>query len=145
MATIKTKGETPAEAPPADDWANDGETAPKDAAKAPEKASEVEEDYVYVTMPDGATRAIPRSVVDASQARNKAALAAAGITSATPAEDAEVYVWLADGSVERVKTSELPGSAGTNAVNGHWERDGQTFQIVNVYPVESESPKESSK
>jgi len=145
MATIKTKGETPAEAPPAD-WANDGETAPNAPdAKAAPKDSPPEEDYVYVTMPDGATRAIPRSVVDASQARNKAALAAAGITSATPAEDAEVYVWLADGSVERVKTSELPGSAGTNAANGHWERDGKVYQVVNVYPVESENPKENGK
>lgn len=57
---------------------------------------------------------------------------------AQPESDAEVYVWLANGDVERVKESDLPGSAGTNALHGHYVKDGKTYQIVAVHPVESE-------
>jgi hypothetical protein len=150
MATVKTKADetktddSKANVPPPadpneDDWANDGESNAKMNRDAKPSSPEVpDEDYVYVTMPDGNVRAISRADVEASQKRNQAALAGAGITSASPAVDEDVYIWLVDGSVERVKTSELPGTAGTNAVNGHWERDGKVYQIVNVYPVEGE-------
>lgn len=53
------------------------------------------------------------------------------------------YIWLADGSVERVLDEDLPGHAGVGAENGHWERDGKVYQIVAVYPVEIELKKEN--
>lgn len=104
-------------------------------------APEVDDtDYVYVTMPNGSTRAIPRSDVQAAQQRDADAYAAA-TTVANTGPDPEVYVWLADGSVERVKESTLPGGAGTNAVHGYFDRDGHTHHIVGVYPVETENQK----
>lgn len=63
---------------------------------------------------------------------------AAQQTPAQPESDVEVYAWLANGDVVRVKQSDLPGTAGTNALHGHYEKDGKTYQIVAVYPVESE-------
>lgn len=48
------------------------------------------------------------------------------------------YIWLADGSVERVEDADLPGRAGSNAEWGHWEKDGKVHTIVGVYPVEYE-------
>ena len=94
----------------------------------------VEDEYAYVQMPDGSYRAIRKA--DIQRINN--------ITDATgkpeiPVQD--VYVWLADGSVERVSEDELPGAAGTNAAHGHYVRDGHTFLIVAVYPVETENPK----
>lgn len=57
-------------------------------------------------------------------------------------EEPQSYIWLADGSVERVLDADLPGHAGVGAENGHWEKDGKVFQIVAVYPVEIEPKKE---
>lgn len=54
-------------------------------------------------------------------------------------DDREVYVWLADGSVEKVKARDLPGSAGTNAQNGYYERDGKMFSVVAVHDMEHDA------
>lgn len=54
------------------------------------------------------------------------------------AEDPEVYAQLSNGEFVRVRTSELPGYAGTNAVYGFWEKDGRTYHIIAVHPVEVE-------
>lgn len=44
------------------------------------------------------------------------------------------YVWLADGSVLRVKNEDIP--AGGHLTMGHWQRGDKVYQIVGVYPVE---------
>lgn len=67
-------------------------------------------------------------------AREMAAVAAKPVE---PEEDPEQYVHLADGSIERLRLSQVPGFAGTNAPNGHFERDGKSFLIIGVYPVET--------
>jgi hypothetical protein len=65
--------------------------------------------------------------------------AAAAAQPEEPEAEAEYYLWLADGSVERVKESEVPGHAGTNALHGYFKRDGSNFVIVGVYPTESKA------
>lgn len=107
------------------------ERAKEDATVKPD--SDVDE-YAYVQMPDGSYRAIRKNQIQQINAISNA--------DGTPeVPDQDVYVWLADGSVERVSEKELPGSAGTNALNGHFVRDGHTFLIVAVHPVETENPK----
>jgi len=90
------------------------------------------DDYEYVRI-GGVVRAIPKkSVADepetVTQAIPKSAM--------TEVVDPHFYVWLADGNVIRVKQSDLPTPAGTNAAYGHWQIENKVFQIVNVVPVE---------
>lgn len=90
-----------------------------------------DENFTFVRMPDGSVRAVRNDAIQN--------IGAFDSTVGNPEiPDEEMYVWLADGSVERVKQSKLPGSAGTNAVNGYYERDNKMHHIVAVYPVETE-------
>ena len=50
----------------------------------------------------------------------------------------QFYVHLANGEVMRCEGEDLPTGGGTNAPNGHWVKGGKAFQVVGVYPVESE-------
>lgn len=52
-------------------------------------------------------------------------------------QDPEVYVHLANGDVERVKTSELP-PGGANGHLGWYEKDNAVHAVIGVYPVETE-------
>lgn len=45
------------------------------------------------------------------------------------------YVHLADGSIHKCKTSEVPAS-------GHWQKSGKLYVIVGVYPAEETVGKE---
>jgi hypothetical protein len=54
------------------------------------------------------------------------------------AEDPEVYAQLSNGEFVKVRTSELPGYAGTNAVYGFWEKDGHVYHIIGTFPAETE-------
>lgn len=90
------------------------------------------DDFEYVRV-GGVVRAIPKTAVHdepetATQAIPKAAM--------VEVVDPHFYVWLADGNVIRVKQSDLPAPAGTNALNGHWQIDNKVFLIVGIYPVE---------
>ena len=53
-------------------------------------------------------------------------------------EDTEpqFYVHLADGSLMRCKTEDLPIGSATNAPGGHWQRGNKVYQVIGVYPVE---------
>lgn len=44
------------------------------------------------------------------------------------------YIWLADGSVLRVKNEDIP-QAGHQHL-GHWQRGDKVYVIVGIYPVE---------
>ena len=94
-----------------------------------------EDVYTFVEMPDGSVRAVRKSEI---QKVSEIETATQNITATpeVPKVEAQFYVWLADGSVVRVKESDLPVPAGTNAVNGHWQRDKNVYLIVGVYPVE---------
>jgi hypothetical protein len=94
----------------------------------------VEDDFIFVQMPDGKVRAVRKADVQAINAIDNA-----DGTQNEP--EGEFYLWLADGSTERVKESKIPGFAGTNAPHGHFERDGKSYQIVGVYPVETDLKK----
>jgi hypothetical protein len=112
-----------------------GEAEGLDAAHADDSADVDDfnaDDFEYVRI-NGVVRAIPKaSVADepetATQAIPKSAL--------VEVVDPHFYVWLADGNVIRVKQSDLPTPAGTNAAYGHWQIDNKVYQIVNVVPVE---------
>jgi len=90
------------------------------------------DDFEYVRI-NGVVRAIPKSSV-----ADEPETATQNVPKAAMAEvvDPHFYVWLANGEVIRVKQSDLPAPAGTNAAYGHWQIDDKVFQIVNVYPVE---------
>lgn len=92
-------------------------------------------EYEFVRMPDGSIQAVAKADI---KNVSEIATATQNITATTPAPKVEVhfYVWLADGSVIRVKEDDLPGSAGAGAPLGHWQRDNNVYQIVAVYPVE---------
>lgn len=49
------------------------------------------------------------------------------------------YVWLANGEVLRCYNEDLPGAAGNAHPFGFWEKDGNVFTIVGVYPVEDKA------
>lgn len=98
---------------------------------APEASSPEANEYVFVELPNGDIRAVHKSEIRKS-------LAGFG-QEQTPVpldEDPEVYAHLANGDVVRLKTSELPGSAGTNAQHGFLEKDGNVHYVIGVYPVE---------
>jgi hypothetical protein len=89
--------------------------------------------FEYVRLPNGTVVAVPKGDVQevpetATQAMPKAAT--------IEVVDPHFYVWLANGEVIRVKQSDLPAPAGTNAQFGHWQIDGKVFLVVNVVPVE---------
>jgi hypothetical protein len=60
--------------------------------------------------------------------------------STRASEDPELYAHLSNGEVVRVRESELPGAAGSNALHGYWKQDGKVHHIIGVYPVETDDP-----
>lgn len=88
------------------------------------------EGYTFVRMPDGTVQAVSDADIKSFSAYEKP-------KSFVPDANPDVYLHLADGSVERVKTSEAPLSAGTTAPNGFYIRDGKAYQVTGVYPVET--------
>lgn len=55
---------------------------------------------------------------------------------ANSTEKATHYVHLANGDVERVNEKDLPVASGTNATMGHYEKNGHSYLVIGVYPVE---------
>lgn len=51
----------------------------------------------------------------------------------------QFYVWLANGEVLRAYEEDLPGASGLHNPHGHWEKDGNVYQVVAVYPVEEKA------
>lgn len=87
------------------------------------------DEFDFVKMPDGSLQAFPKGSITLA-------------TPATPAkskvvEIPEYYVHLCDGSVERVKETEVPEIAGSNAPHGYYVRDGKAYLVTGVYPVET--------
>lgn len=48
------------------------------------------------------------------------------------------YVHLANGTVMRCYDEDLPTASGTNAPQGFWRDGNKLFQVIGVYPVETE-------
>jgi hypothetical protein len=90
------------------------------------------DDYDYVRI-GGKVRAIPKASV---QDEPETATQNIPATQMVAVKDPHFYVHLADGNVIRVKESDLPAAAGTNAAFGHWQIDAKVFQIIGVYPLE---------
>lgn len=93
------------------------------AAQRPADAGE----YRYVQMPDGSIRAIRVSDIE-------------GASAGSDEEQPDVYIHLANGDVERVNASELPGTSGADNPHGHYVKDGKTHTIIGVHPVETDVP-----
>ena len=110
------------------------EAPPVDPTPANDTPDVVDDNpYTYVKGPDGVIRAVLKSDVhDAPATETQNILPA---TLAVVPEQ-QFYVHLANGDVVRVKEKDLPASAGTNATNGHWQRDDKVYLIIGVYPVE---------
>lgn len=49
------------------------------------------------------------------------------------------YVWLANGEVLRANDEDLPGHAGNAHPHGFWQKNGQVYTIVGIYPVEEKA------
>lgn len=96
-------------------------------------------EYEFVRMPNGSIRPVPKD--DIREAPTTSTQDAV-VTEQKPKEDMHFYVHLADGSVERVKESDLPMPAGSNAVHGFWQREGKLYTVIGVYPVEDNVGKE---
>lgn len=90
------------------------------------------DDYEYVRI-GGKLRAVRKADI---QDEPETATQAVPKTAMVEVVDPHFYVWLANGTVIRVKQSDLPAPAGTNAPFGHWQQEDSVFQIVNVVPVE---------
>lgn len=101
-----------------------------DGEKTPESVSTVPSGQTVVRLADG--RLV---LVNDADIRDAAAIAEEAANE--PEVEPEVYLHLADGSVERVKESEIPPHAGTNASLGHFKRDGFVYVVTGVYPVET--------
>ena len=87
---------------------------------------------------DGAVSAPPQAAADPDYAKylewkkQQEALAAAQAKANAPAE---YYVWLADGDVVKVKADDFPVSLTVDHL-GHYEKNGHSYRVVAVYPVE---------
>lgn len=91
------------------------------------------DDYEFVRLPNGVIHPVLKSSI---QEVPETATQAIPKTALVEVVDPHFYVWLANGDVIRVKQSDLPATAGTNAQFGHWQIENKVFQIVNVVPVE---------
>jgi len=104
-------------------------------ASSPEESSV---DFVYVSNGDGTFDRVARSEVEARLASRPATAKQSRQYEPEPVKEPdEFYVHLADGSVERVAEPDLPTVAGSNAPNGHWERDGKVYVVTAIYPAET--------
>jgi len=112
-----------------------GEAPPvADVTETPSESPTVA--YTYVRLPSGEVRAIRNDEIrDAAITEKSDAPASVAIAE----KEAEFYVHLANGDHVRVKESDLPPGAGTNAPLGFWQRGNSVFHVVGVYPVEIET------
>lgn len=101
-------------------------TATQDAAPQAE--------YTFVKMPDGTVKAVPKDEIHDAPAPTE--VDEAPIQAAAPAPDEHFYVHLANGDILRVKESDLPVPAGTNAPNGFWHRNGLVHFVTGIFPAE---------
>lgn len=88
------------------------------------------DEYIFVEDATGKVHAVKRSQVQKTSVQDSPP-----VIEEVKVEN-EYYVWLADGSKERVKENDLPGGHGTNAPLGHWQRGNKVYNVVGVYPVE---------
>jgi len=93
-------------------------------------------EYEFVQLPTGEIRAIPKSAI--RQASVTATQDGPAKVAAEPEPEEEFYVHLADGQVLRVKKSDTPIGAGTNAFFGHWQIGNKVFVVTGIFPVEVE-------
>lgn len=95
-----------------------------------------EEPTVLVKGPKGWER-IPQSDFDAAiDAQNERMNRVSA--PAKPRPESEVYVHLANGEVKKVKESQVPSPAGSNAMNGYFVENGKAHHVIGVYPVETD-------
>lgn len=93
-----------------------------------------DDDFEFVRLPSGELRAVRKDQIrDVPMTATQDAQRTA---PEKPKEEEHFYVHLSDGSVERVKESDVPGHAGMNAPNGFWQRDGKLYMVTGVYPAE---------
>lgn len=93
------------------------------------------DDFTYVKFPDGHIRAVPNDQIMRSGQNG----GLQNLEGPAPGRDeSEVYLHLADGSVEKVKAYDVPPAAGTNYPNGFFVRDGKAYLVVGVYPAETD-------
>jgi len=97
-------------------------------------------EYEFVRMPNGSIRAVAKDDIREAPATSTQDTV---VTQEKPKEDVHFYVHLADGSIERVKESDLPTPAGSNAVHGFWQREGKLYTVIGVYPVEDNVGKDN--
>jgi hypothetical protein len=130
MPIAKTAGKTEPEFKTPDEASVDTPTDdnPPDVKNTPETVS----DYVYVTYPDGSLHAVHRADVEASNARTELPAA-----PKKAVKEQEWYAHLASGDVVRLKTSELPATAGAQNFHGFYISDGYAHTVIGVYPVET--------
>lgn len=106
-----------------------------DGSTSTEPADRSGEEYEVVRFPDGSLRAVAKaSIVQVEAPVTSVSEHVAQVQAQAP--DELFYVWLADGTVRKVKESDLPAPAGTNAPHGIWVEAGKTYVIAGVYPVE---------
>lgn len=92
----------------------------------------VDDDFILVKV-GNAYEKMSRRDFDAAMARQDASTST---VPEKPEEEEEFYLHLANGEAVRVKASQVPGRAGTNALNGHFVKDGYAHYVTGVYPVE---------
>lgn len=95
------------------------------------------DDFEYVRLPNGQVRAVPKSAIVDAQERPATAKQDASATAVPVQEPAEFYVHLSNGDVVRVAEEDLPGHAGADNPFGYWQRDGNLYHVIGVYPVET--------
>lgn len=111
---------------------------PLSDVKAPEKAPDTTPDTAgKIPAGHSVVRLADGSLVVVSESEIKSLNAAAVDLANEPEGEAEFYVHLADGSVERVLASEVPSHAGTNALHGYFKRGNSVYVVTGVFPVET--------
>lgn len=111
----------------------DGQDHETDAqAPAPVSADEAAE-FAFVSLPDGRIVAVPKASIT-PVATEKQDEIASNLAAEVPEH---FYVHLANGEVLRVEAADVPARGGSNAMLGHWVRNGECHTVIGVYPVET--------
>lgn len=91
--------------------------------------------HTVVRLPDGSLTVVADAAIVDVPATVASEAPKPG--SAAPEPEEHFYVHLANGEVRRVKQSDIPRPAGTNAPHGVWQESGKVYVITGVYPVET--------
>lgn len=95
--------------------------------------AEQADEFAFVSLPDGRIVAVPKaSITPVSTDKQDEVVANLAVEAPQ-----HFYVHLANGDIHRVDAADVPARGGSNAMLGHWVKNGECHNVIGVYPVET--------